>query len=62
MSPDETNDAGAPETEVSPEMIEAGVSAYYRNIGWGWDNPGEEPLKRMLVATFRAMTAACHSG
>jgi hypothetical protein len=52
-SPD--GEAGAPEIEVTPAMIEAGVDAYYENAIWGWENPGREQLKEMVRAIFSAM-------
>ena len=49
--------AGAPEAQidVTPEMIEAGVFAYYENAICGWDNPGNAALRPMLREVFVAM-------
>lgn len=46
------------EIEVTPEMIEAGVRAYYENAVGGWENPGQEELRDVLAAAFKAMIAA----
>lgn len=46
-------DAGAPETEVTPEMIEAGVEVY---LGYCPDSGlGDATDRRMVAAVFRAM-------
>jgi hypothetical protein len=40
---DKIPEAGKPdEIEITPEMIEAGVMAYYgvASEGWGWEGPG----------------------
>jgi hypothetical protein len=58
---DVTKSAGAPEIEVTPEMIEAGVGAYYENAIWGWDNPGRKELQEMVKAIFLAMSCARRS-
>jgi hypothetical protein len=44
--------------EVTPEMINAGVHAYYENAIYGWDNPGQRQLEDMLRSIYAAM-AAC---
>jgi len=43
---------------VTPAMIKAGVSAYYEEAIWGWDNPGREELEQMMRAIFLAMSSA----
>ena len=43
------------EVEVTPEMIAAGVDAYYENAIWGWDNPGNRQLREMVSDIFVAM-------
>lgn len=43
------------EVEITPEMIEAGVEAYYALAGEGWENPGEWALKPALSAIYEAM-------
>ena len=55
---DESIPAGAPEIkiEVTPEMVEAGVDAYYANAYWGWDNPGNDALREMVTEIFKAMS------
>lgn len=56
--------AGAPieadETYVTPEMIEAGVRAYYENAVEGWDNPGNAQLRSMMRTIFEAMSSSFH--
>jgi hypothetical protein len=51
--------AGAPEIieecEVTPEMIDAGIDAYYENAIWGWENPGGKALREMMREIFKAM-------
>jgi hypothetical protein len=51
--------AGAPEIEVTPAMIEAGVMAYYENAVGGWENPGVAELRKMLGDVFTAMWSSC---
>lgn len=51
-------EASAP--EVTPEMIEAGIHAYYENAIWGWENPGLGELRKMLAAIYRAMFSHAH--
>ena len=41
---------------VTPEMIDAGVRAYYANAVGGWDNPGTEELREMMREIFKAMS------
>lgn len=51
-------EAGAPaepEIEVTPDMIEAAMMAYYINYGSGWANPGYEELSLVLCEVYRAM-------
>jgi hypothetical protein len=50
--------ARAPETKITPEMIEAGVQAYFEMAIWGWDNPGNDELRLMLSRTYEAMATA----
>ena len=45
------------EIEITPAMIEAGVSAYYENAIWGWENPGREELRKMVRSIFVAMSS-----
>jgi len=52
---EQAQDAGAPELEITPKMIEAGVNTYYENAIWGWDNPGNDELRQMLKQIFKAM-------
>ncbi len=47
--------ADAPEIEITPEMIAAGVQTYYENAGAEWDNPGLDELKIMLREVYSAM-------
>jgi hypothetical protein len=46
------------EIELAPEIIKAGVQAYYENALWGWENPGLDDLKIMLREVYRAMAKA----
>ena len=48
---------GAPEVdvEVTPEMIRAGLDAFYENAACGWETPGRKDLIEMLEEVFRAM-------
>lgn len=48
-------DAPVDEIEVTPDMIEAGKEAYYKNYGSGWENPGDGELIRVLCEVYRAM-------
>ena len=52
----------APATElmVTPEMIDAGVAAYYENAIWGWESPGGESVREMMAVIFRAMSSCSH--
>ena len=52
---DRPKDAGAPEIEVTPDMIEAGVHAYNLNAIWGWDNPGLDALREMVRVIYVEM-------
>ena len=47
--------------EVTPEMINAGVDAYYENGIWGWENPGRKALREMVREIFLAMSHAQHT-
>jgi hypothetical protein len=40
-----------------PEMIEAGMQAYYRNSGDRWSNPGDVELCAMIRNVFLAMSS-----
>jgi hypothetical protein len=51
-----------PEVDVTPEMIRAGVMAYYDNAFEGWESPGGASLREMMVAIFRAMAATSRKG
>jgi hypothetical protein len=44
--------AGAPEIQVTAEMIEAGVACFYRH------DPREDGVEEILPDVFRAMSAA----
>ena len=55
MSENIPNNAGAP--EVTPEMVDAGVMAYYGIAAEGWENPGRAELRKMLEAVFQAMAS-----
>jgi hypothetical protein len=48
------------EIEITPEMIEAGVQAYYENAVEGWDNPGNAQLRSMMRTIFQAMSSSSH--
>jgi hypothetical protein len=50
--------SGAPrdEIKITPEMIEAGVDAYYGIASDGWDNPGNAALRAMVREIFTAMS------
>lgn len=48
-------DAGAPETEITPEMIEAGIHAFFWNKTEDWANPGDEELRAMMRSIYVAM-------
>jgi hypothetical protein len=52
---DTAPEAGAPDLEVTSDMVDAGVIAYYGNSGWGWDNPGDRELREMMRSIFVAM-------
>jgi hypothetical protein len=57
---DKIPEAGKPdEIEITPEMIEAGVMAYYgvASEGWGWEAPDRPELKRMVRSVFQAMVS-----
>jgi hypothetical protein len=41
--------------KVTPEMIEAGIHAYYWNKSEDWNNPGGTELRDMMRAIFVAM-------
>lgn len=55
MSDNIPKDAGAPEIEVTPEMIEAGMQRYYENAAGGWESPGGEELSRVLAEIYVEM-------
>jgi hypothetical protein len=55
MSPEKPQDAGAPEIEVTPEMIEAGVNAFFLNKSEDWSSPGGVEMDDMMRAIFLAM-------
>ncbi len=44
-----------PPIKVTPEMIEAGVQAYYKNACGGWENPGGDELRNALREIYEAM-------
>ena len=48
-------DAGAPEIEVTPEMIDAGVQTYYENTSEGWNSPGGRELRTVLAEIYVEM-------
>jgi hypothetical protein len=47
--------AGAPEIEITPDMIEAGVQAFYENKSEDWCSPGGIEMDNMMRAIFLAM-------
>jgi hypothetical protein len=51
-------EAGAPEVEVTSEMIWAGVMIYGENAGEGWSNPGIDELRRMVRLIFEEMLSS----
>jgi hypothetical protein len=46
---------GAPELEVTNEMVRAGVKALYDEFPYGWDLPSGDELGGIIVAVYRAM-------
>ncbi len=46
------------EVEVSPDMIEAGMAAFYLTTASGFDDVSEEERERILSAVYRAMYEA----
>jgi hypothetical protein len=52
------SEAGAPEIEITPEMIEAGMSAYWREANPGIEDGDKSDRRRILKAVFTAMAAA----
>jgi hypothetical protein len=46
------------EVEVSPEMIEAAMTAFYQTTASGFDDLSEEERKKVLSAVYRAMYEA----
>ncbi len=53
---DTAPEAGAPEIEITPAMMEAGVIAYYENSGGeAWSSPGGSELKVVIERVFQAM-------
>jgi hypothetical protein len=55
MADDRLLDAGAPEIEVTPEMIEAGIEAFCRNKSEDWSNPGGSEKADVIRAIYLAM-------
>jgi hypothetical protein len=53
--PVDTAEPAGTEIEVTPEMIEAGVRAYYENAMWGWESPGGAELRNLLGQVYRDM-------
>jgi hypothetical protein len=53
--------AGAPEIEITPEMIQAGVQAYYESAFDGWQSPGGSELREMIRTIFLEMWLHSHS-
>ena len=51
MANKETINAGAPEIEITPEMIEAGVACFYRH------DPRIDDIEEILPDIFRTMIA-----
>ena len=43
------------EVEITPDMIDAGVLAYYENSGEGWSNPGDSELRATIRNVFQEM-------
>jgi hypothetical protein len=58
---DRPQDAGAPEIEVTPDMIEAGIHAYFANTSEDWCAPGGDELRRMMRTIFLAMWSQRYS-
>jgi hypothetical protein len=54
-----TDLAGAPEVEVTPEMIAAGVEAIWDRLG-GYDLGGHFSASRLAEEVYRAMASARH--
>lgn len=50
--PDKPKNAGAPEIEITQEMIEAGVMCFYKH------DPREDNIEEILPHVFCAMMAA----
>jgi hypothetical protein len=57
----EPHNSGAPEIEVSPEMIEAGMAAYWREANPGIEDGDRKDRKRILTAIFTAMVMASNA-
>ncbi len=56
VMPDEKpKDAGAPEIEITPEMIEAGVQTYYEYVDDRWNSPGGDELMDVLAKIYAEM-------
>lgn len=55
--PNYVAEAGAPETEITPAMIDAGVSALWED--WSLQAAGEP--EALVVAVYKAMAAASFS-
>lgn len=60
MRIEQPQNAGAPEIEVTPEMTDAGVDAFYENAIWSWETPSRAELRKMLREVFRAMLFCYH--
>lgn len=48
-------EADSPQIEVSPEMIAAGVHAFYANKSADWNSPRSDELEEMMRTIFLAM-------
>jgi hypothetical protein len=59
MTDEKAKDAGAPEIEITPEMIDAGVDAWYGEIVSG-NGPSGDMLRCVLAKVFLAMVQAAH--
>lgn len=48
------------DSEITPEMIEAGVTVFYENIDSRWELPVSSAVSQTLMAVYTAM-AKCKS-
>jgi hypothetical protein len=52
--------AGAPEIEITDDMINAGIEAFYRRTNEGWASPGGEEMRSMIAAICVAILSQLH--